>query len=155
MTGSEPQAPGPLDLDWVDDTSQVDWEELSLLYRIAPLGDKPPEVVATTFANSRYTTFAYHDHQLIGAGRALADGLDAAYIADVAVHPDHQGQGLGATIIKRLVSAADGHKKIILYANPGTESFYHRLGFLPMNTAMAIWHDPTAAVASGVLRLHS
>jgi len=55
-------------------------------------------------------------------------------------------------IINRLVAAADGHKKIILYDNPGTESFYHNLGFLPMNTAMAIWHDPAAALASGVLR---
>jgi hypothetical protein len=26
------------------------------------------------------------------------------------------------------------------------------LGFLPMNTAMAIWRDPAAAVASGLLR---
>ena len=89
---------------------------------------------------------------MIGAGRALADGVDCAYIADVAVHPDQQGHGLGAMIINRLVAAAAGHKKIILYANPGTESFYQKLGFLPMNTAMAIWHDPAAALASGVLR---
>jgi hypothetical protein len=39
-----------------------------------------------------------------------------------------------------------------LYANPGTEGFYRRLGFLPMNTAMAIWDDPEAAIRSGVLR---
>jgi predicted N-acetyltransferase YhbS len=89
---------------------------------------------------------------LVGAGRALADGLDCAYIADVAVHPDHQGRGLGRAIVSRLVSSAAGHKKILLYANPGTEPFYARLGFLPMNTAMAIWHDPAAAIANGVLR---
>ncbi len=152
MTDSESSVPGPLDLQWVDKTDQVDWEELSHLYRIAPLGDKPPDAVATTFGNSRYTTFVYSDGQLIGAGRALADGLDCAYIADVAVHPDQQGQGLGAMIINHLVAAAAGHKKIILYANPGTESFYQKLDFLPMNTAMAIWHDPAAALASGVLR---
>jgi hypothetical protein len=44
------------------------------------------------------------------------------------------------------------HKKVILYANPGKEGFYAGLGFLPMNTAMAIWRDPAAAVASGLLR---
>jgi len=29
-----------------------------------------------------------------------------------------------------------------LYANPGTESLYRRLGFLRVNTAMVIWRDP-------------
>lgn len=47
---------------------------------------------------------------------------------------------------------AAGHKKILLYANPGKEGFYARLGFLPMNTAMAIWSDPEPALASGLLR---
>ena len=45
-----------------------------------------------------------------------------------------------------------GHKKIILYANPGTEGFYAKLGFLRMNTAMAIWQDQARAVESGLLR---
>jgi GNAT superfamily N-acetyltransferase len=130
----------------------LDWLELSELYRIAPLGDKPPDALRTVFANSRFTSFAYDGDVLAGAGRVLADGLDCAYIADVAVHPDHQGRGLGQAIIRDLVALSAGHKKIILYANPGTESFYLKLGFLPMNTAMAVWHDPQAAIESGVLR---
>lgn len=136
---------------WAEDLGAVDLGELSNLYRIAPLGDKPPDALATVFGNSRFTSFVYAGDTLVGAGRALADGLDCAYIADVAVHPDHQGRGLGSAIIRRLVERARGHKKIILYANPGTEGFYLGLGFLPMNTAMAIWHDPAAAVASGIL----
>ena len=65
-----------------------------------------------------------------------------------AVHPDHQGRGLGNAIIAQLVTAASGHKKIILYANPGTEGFYRSLGFLTMNTAMAIWRDPMRRLTS-------
>ena len=61
------------------------------------------------------------------------------------------GRGLGKGIIRQLVSLAKGHKKIILYANPGTEGFYRGLGFLRMNTAMAIWQDPARAVSSGLL----
>jgi ribosomal protein S18 acetylase RimI-like enzyme len=87
----------------------------------------------------------------VAAGRALADGLDCAYIADVAVHPDHQGRGLGQQVIRQLVELSEGHKKIILYANPGTEGFYAGLGFLRMRTAMAIWYDPATAIQSGVL----
>jgi GNAT superfamily N-acetyltransferase len=137
---------------WVDGIGSVDWNELSELYRVAPLGSKPPDALATVFGNSMFACFVYAGDELIGAGRALADGLDCAYIADVAVRPEHQGQGLGRAIIERLVAAASGHKKIILYANPGAEAFYVKLGFYPMNTAMAIWHDPAAAVESGVLR---
>lgn len=138
------------DYSW-DDDGVVDWHQLSELYRIAPLGEKPPDALATVFGNSMFRCFVFADGVLVGAGRAMADGLDCAYIADVAVHPDHQGRGLGQAIIRRLVASARHHKKIILYANPGTEPFYRKLGFLRMNTAMAIWYDPARAVESGIL----
>lgn len=139
------------DYSWVYNDEWVDWEELSELYRIAPLGEKPPEALTTVFSNSMFKCFLYYDDGLIGAGRAVADGLDCAYIADVAVHPDHQGHGLGKAIITRLVELSSGHKKIILYANPGTEGFYTKLGFLRMRTAMAIWHNRDAAIENGLL----
>jgi hypothetical protein len=58
---------------------------------------------------------------------------------------------LGRAIISQLVELSKGHKKIILYANPGTEGFYAKLGFYRMNTAMAIWHDRERAIASGLI----
>ena len=116
-----------------------------------PLGDKPPAALATVFGNSMFTCFAYAGTELAAAGRVLADGLDCAYVADLAVRPEHQGRGLGGEVLRRLVELSRGHKKIILYANPGTEPFYRRHGFLPMTTAMAIWSDPARAVASGLV----
>ena len=139
------------DYTWADDVAAVDLAELSELYRIAPLSDTPPDALATVFGNSMFTCFVYSGETLVGAGRVLADGLDCAYIADVAVHPDHQGRGLGKAIVRKLVSLSEGHKKIILYTNPGTEPFYKKLGFLRMNTAMAIWQDPARAVERGLL----
>jgi GNAT superfamily N-acetyltransferase len=138
--------------EWVTDHESVDWDQLSDLYRIAPLGDKPPDALKAVFTNSMFKCFIYSNGGLVGAGRALADGLDCSYIADIAVHPDHQGRGLGTGIINRLVEASGNHKKIILYAIPGAEGFYEKLGFLMMNTAMAIWHDPPRAIKSGLLR---
>jgi GNAT superfamily N-acetyltransferase len=136
---------------WSISVEGLDWNELSELYRIAPLGNKPASALETVFTNSMFNVIVRTDNTLIGAGRALADGIDCAYIADVAVHPDHQGQGLGSAIVRRLVEQAASHKKIILYANPGTEPFYTKLGFHPMNTAMAIWHDPQRAIDSGLI----
>src|SRR5581483_1830183 len=136
---------------WVHRVGDVDLEELAHLYRLAPLGDKSPEELATVFGNSMFACFVYADGALVGAGRALADGMDCAYIGDVAVRPDHQGRGLGSAIVRRLAELAEGHKKIILYANPGTEDFYARLGFLRMRTAMGMWRDPGRAVDIGLL----
>ncbi|MGF1431199.1 GNAT family N-acetyltransferase [Kitasatospora sp. LaBMicrA B282] len=136
---------------WTYRIEDVDLDELSHLYRVAPLGDKPPAELATVFGNSMFTCFVHADGALVGAGRALADGVDCAYIGHVAVHPDHQGRGLGSAVMRRLVELAQGHKKIILYASPGAEAFYERLGFLRMKTAMGIWSDPDRAVGIGLL----
>jgi GNAT superfamily N-acetyltransferase len=95
---------------WTEDASAVDFGELSELYRIAPLGIKPPDALKTVFGHSMFVCSVYAGDALAGAGRALADGLDCAYIADVAVHPEHQGRGLGQAIILRLVARADRHK---------------------------------------------
>ena len=82
-----------MELIWIYDDRSVDWAELSELYRVAPLGKKLPTDLATVFSNSMFKCFVYEDTALVGVGRALADGLDCSYIADVAVHPEHQGQG--------------------------------------------------------------
>ncbi len=140
-----------MDYSWVYDDSAVDWGELSELYRKAPLGEKFPKDLETVFSNSRFKCFLYAGEGLIGVGRALADGLDCSYIADVAVHPEFQGQGLGKEIIRKLVALSKGHKKIILYANPGTEGFYQAIGFHRMNTAMAIWHNQEQASQAGLI----
>lgn len=133
------------------DTVDMDWDELSELYRVAPLGEKPPGDLATVFSNSMYRCFVRAGDRLVGAGRALADGLDCSYLADVAVHPGHQGKGLGKAIINQLVTLSRGHKKIILYANPGKEGFYAKLGFHKMNTSMAIWRDHEGALQAGLI----
>ena len=139
-------------LTWTDDSHGIDWNELANLYRVAPLGDKSPQVLQTVFGNSRYKFFVFDDAgRLAAAGRALADGADCSYICDVAVHPEHQGSGLGREMVSRLLAASRGHRKIILYSVPGKEGFYRKLGFRPLLTAMAIFEDEQAAVARGHL----
>jgi len=140
-----------VDLTWVNDHNEVDWDELSELYRIAPLGKKSPEDLATVFSNSRFKCFVYSNGSLVGVGRALADGVDCSYICDVAVNPEYQGLRIGKKIIEKLVVLSKGHRKIILYANPGKEGFYSNLGFLKMNTAMAIFSNQKQAIESGLL----
>jgi ribosomal protein S18 acetylase RimI-like enzyme len=113
--------PGDFRMAWIFDDSGIDWNVLSRLYKIAPLGDKKPGDLKVSFANSRYKCFVFDDDEVVGVGRALADGVDCSYICDVAVHPRYQRSGLGKAIITKLTDLSSGHRKIILYANPGTE----------------------------------
>ena len=136
---------------WLLSQEKIDWKALSNLYKLAPLGEKKPTDLEMSFTNSMYKCFVYESNQLIGAGRALADGVDCSYICDVAVLPGHQGHGLGKAIINKLIQLSNGHKKIILYSVPGKESFYKKSGFMHMNTAMAIFNNQEQAVLSGLI----
>ena len=138
-------------LDWKYSTDGVDWEELSALYRAAPLGDKKPLHLKTVFSNSMFKCFVYENARLVGAGRALADGADCSYICDIAVMPSHQGSGVGKQIVGNLVEKSRGHRKIILYAVPGKEPFYRKFGFLRMTTAMALFQNQQQQVERGYL----
>lgn len=136
---------------WILDDSRIDWNELSHLYKIAPLGEKKPEDLKVSFSNSRYKCFVFDNGEIVGVGRALADGIDCSYICDIAVHPRCQGSGLGKAIVMKLVEFSAGHRKIILYANPGKEGFYHKLGFRRMKTAMAIFKNQEQALEAGLI----
>lgn len=138
-------------LTWKYDQENINWKELSNLYRIAPLGEKKAENLQKAFVNSMFKCFVFDSSTLIGVGRALADGIDCSYICDVAVHPEWQGIGLGKEIIEKLTVLSKDHKKIILYTNPGKEGFYKKLGFSRMNTAMAIFQDQTFALEVGLV----
>ncbi|WP_341914423.1 GNAT family N-acetyltransferase [Polaromonas sp. YR568] len=140
-----------MSLAWTHLIDKVDWNELSALYLAAPLGNKKPADLKTVFTNSMFRCFVHENGKLVGVGRALADGVDCAYICDVAVMPSHQGTGLGQQIVGKLVSLSRGHRKIILYAVPGKEGFYRKLGFRRMRTAMAIFENQALAMERGYL----
>ena len=138
-------------LQWSSGLETMDWDELSRLYLAAPLGHKRPEDLEAVFRRSMFRLFVRDAGRLVGAGRALADGIDCSYICDIAVHPGHQGTGVGKEIVARLVDLSRGHRKIILYAVPGREPFYAKFGFRRMATAMAIFADQRQAFRNGYL----
>ena len=137
--------------EWLDSLDSVDLAELSHLYEVAPLGHKTPADLNIAFSNSLFKCFVYDAGRLIGAGRALADGVDCSYLCDIAVHPDYQGRGIGKEIVARLVERSKDHRKIILYAGPGKEPFYKKLGFKRMTTAMAFFKNQAQALERGLV----
>lgn len=124
------------------DIVNISWVELARLFELAPLGKKrDPKKIETAFRNSLLKVFAFDNTKLVGVGRALSDGVWRASIYDVAVLPEYQGNGIGSTIIRRLIQSANVDV-VMLYAVPGQEAFYERFGFRKMKTAMAIMPNP-------------
>lgn len=136
---------------WVFDDRSVDWVALSELYRIAPLGDKKSNELKFAYSNSLYKVFVLEAERVVGAGRVVGDGVDTAYLCDIVVHPEFQGRSIGREITLKLMALSAGHKKMILYANPGVEPLYEKLGFRRMKTAMAIFRDQERAIRTGLV----
>ena len=95
-----------------------------------------PDVHRKAFEASHTTVFVYHAGRLIGFGRAISDGAYQAAIYDCAVLPEFQGKGIGKIILKSILSRIS-NCNVILYATPGKEGFYQKLGFRKMKTGMA------------------
>ena len=48
-----------MQLEWKESLNGVDWNELSALYRAAPLGEKSPSDLERVFSNSMFRFFVY------------------------------------------------------------------------------------------------
>jgi predicted N-acetyltransferase YhbS len=133
-----------------DDIEKVDWERLALVIERSPLGKRDPKVLRETFHNSQVRCFAWEGGELIGAGRAITDFVRVAYICDVVVLPEFQGKGIGTEIMSYLADRSKA-AHILLYAVPGKEIFYTRLGYRKMKTAMARFTNADAARQMGYI----
>lgn len=130
---------------------RISWLELAVVFERAPLGKKrDPELLETAFRNSLLRVFAFDGSVLVGAGRALSDGVWRAAIYDVAVLPEYQGKGIGSKIIQHLVQTAQVDV-ITLYSVPGKEKFYEQFGFRKMKTAMIITPNEAEARKRGLI----
>lgn len=84
--------------------------------------------------NSLYTVIAVDDHQTVGMGRLVGDGM-YYMIADIVVRPEYQKQGIGGKIVSMIIEYVDkatpvgGRSSIQLIAEKGKETFYEKKGF--------------------------
>lgn len=129
-----------MDIQFKFDTKGVNWPEVAEIFKLAPLGIRDPEQLRRSCENSFLVCFASIGKKLIGMGRAISDGEYQAAIYDIVVLPEHQNRGTGRQIMEELHIRLPV-RTIILYAVPGKEEFYEKLGYRKMLTAMAIRND--------------
>lgn len=108
-------------------------EETVALIRAAGLNGptESPERMQRMLDEAQYVEAARSsDGRLVGFVRVLTDASYNAFVADLAVHPDHQGQGIGTRLMERALEA-DPQVKYILHAPADSAGFYRRFGFEP------------------------
>lgn len=110
------------------DDDAIDWPALSAIYLRERGKARLPELLRRAFQASYVTVFALDGNRVIGAGRALSDGLFNATIMDVVVDRDHQDMGVGRAMMESLLARLDV-ERIDLGVVPGKEGFYEKLGF--------------------------
>ena len=125
------------------DCTGVDWQAIAATLQNVGMAHYDPEVHRRAFDASHTTVFIYDGLRLLGFGRAISDGEYQGAIYDVAVIPEVQGQGIGKIIIRTILARLP-NCNLILYAAPGMEDFYRKLGFGSMKTGMARFTTPQA-----------
>ncbi|OGY79042.1 MAG: hypothetical protein A3B74_04125 [Candidatus Kerfeldbacteria bacterium RIFCSPHIGHO2_02_FULL_42_14] len=66
--------------------------------------------------------------KLVGLTRVLSDGVIHTSVADIAVHPEYQGQGIGTQMME-LVKKQYGHTGIFVDAFKENEKFFMECGY--------------------------
>lgn len=129
----------------VDD---IDWSALAELLRRGFNQERPIEIVERVFMGSFACCFAWHGDKLIGAARAISDGVTSSAIYDVVVDPDFQGQGIGKRLMETILDRLP-KRSVMLVSTYGNEGFYRTLGFRKLRTAYMLQNDFRAWEAGG------
>lgn len=95
----------------------------------------PPD--ATThlaiLRGSSRVVLAWADDRVVGFATALTDGVLAAFVPLLEVTPTHQGRGIGAELVRRLVAELEPLYAIDAICDPELVPFYERLGFVAID----------------------
>jgi len=130
------------------DCSEIDWTLVSATLKSVGMAYHEPDAHRRAFEASHTAVFVFNEGRMVGFGRAISDGVYQAAIYDVAVVPEFQGEGIGATIVKEILARVSGCT-VLLYAAPGKENFYKKFGFRKMKTGMALFSNPERMAERG------
>jgi ribosomal protein S18 acetylase RimI-like enzyme len=119
-----------------NDCVGVKWQTVSEILKSVGMAYHEPERHKKAFEASYAKVFLFSSDTLIGFGRAISDGTYQAAVYDCAVAIEFQGIGFGRMIMENLLSKLQDCN-VILYASPGKEGFYKKIGFQKMKTGMA------------------
>jgi GNAT superfamily N-acetyltransferase len=73
--------------------------------------------------------------QVAGFVNMISDGVLTAFVPWLEVLPGYQGQGIGTTLMERVLAGCEGFYSIDLMCDQALHPFYARLGLVPLTGA--------------------
>jgi ribosomal protein S18 acetylase RimI-like enzyme len=114
-----------------DDPARVDVDELHrfLAHEAYWAKGRPRETVERLVLEAQRVVGLYRADRMLGFCRAVSDGVSFAYLADVYVHPEVRGRGLGSELVREMIDkGAYADRKWLLHTEDA-HAFYEELGF--------------------------
>ena len=120
---------GGLELD--DDPARVDVEEVTRFLREESYWaqGRGVEQQRTLVENATLVVGLYSGRRQIGFARAVSDGVSFAYLADVYVHRDFRGRGLGVELVRAIVAEGPLAGLRWLLQTRDAQGLYRKVGF--------------------------
>jgi GNAT superfamily N-acetyltransferase len=115
-----------------DDPARVDLDEVHrfLAEESYWAQGRPHETVERLIREATRVVGLYGpDGRQLGFARAVSDGVAFAYLADVYVHPDARGRGLGVELVREMVEAGPLAGVKWLLHTDDAHGLYERFGF--------------------------
>jgi len=101
-----------------------------------PIDD--PERLGQMLRNADVIVTARDDGKLIGVARAITDFAFCGYLSELAVDDSYQHQGIGKRLIAETRASAGVSASVFLFAAPGAEAYYPKVGMTPMPNGWVI-----------------
>lgn len=121
-------------------------EDYRRLRSVTGLSGKTEEAARLGLPNSWSAAVVRHRGRVVAMGRVIGDGGCFFQVCDMAVEPEHQGQGLGKRIFARLMedlqARAPTSAYVSLIADGDAKHLYAKFGFepvMPASIGMAVW----------------
>jgi predicted N-acetyltransferase YhbS len=114
--------------------------QVTTLYNNAglPRPTHDEERIRKMYDNSNLIITAWDGDELVGVCRCITDWYWSCYLADLAVEPGYQKEGIGKKLVALTKEKVGEEVMILLLSVPGAMTYYPKVGFTKEDRAFAI-----------------
>lgn len=91
------------------------------------------------YDNSNLIITAWDADKLVGVSRCITDWCWSCYLADLAVEPGYQKEGIGKKLVELTKEKVGEEVMILLLSVPTAMTYYPKVGFTKEDRAFAIF----------------
>lgn len=106
-----------------------------------PRPTQDAERIKKMYDNSNLIITAWDGEKLVGVSRCITDWCWSCYLADLAVQPGYQKEGIGKKLIEFTKEKAGEEVMVLLLSVPTAMEYYPKVGFTKEDRAFAIFRS--------------